>query len=97
VMLASCCSTLPAGDVTGCEEIVSEGNQAVCSADLMAFGNAGLCAGSIGSPPETTCDELATCCSSPALTTEQAVACEETASSGDQPACDEGSGIYCVK
>lgn len=57
--LATCCPTLPANAVDGCNTVVSANNDSICSQQLANYQAATYCGSSSGTG---SCSDLATCC-----------------------------------
>jgi hypothetical protein len=101
--LSACCGSLPSADQSTCEEYVSSGVAADCSAALSTFMESGYCGGlgsgsgsgastSSGSSGGGGCAALSVCCAS--LTSDDQEGCEEIVSEGDAAECSEELEAY---
>ncbi len=100
--LSSCCSLLPSEEQAGCNNLVTEGDDATCSAELTAYQDDSLCGGKATGPTSGSgtgtsgggsgCSGLSSCCSS--LPSEEQAGCNELVTEGDDATCSAELTAY---
>lgn len=81
--LSTCCPTLPANAVDGCNTVVHADNDSICSQQLGNYKSAGFC----GQGSSTgACDKLGACCPS-IMDTQAQMGCTQLAQSGMDSSC----------
>ena len=92
---------MPSEEQAGCNELVTEGDDATCSAELTAYQDDSLCGGgsttSSGSGTGTStgsggCSALSSCCSS--LPSEEQAGCNDLVTEGNAAECSAELTAY---
>jgi hypothetical protein len=92
---------VPSADQASCNELVTEGDDTVCTEELSAYQDAGECGGSSsgssgggssGSSGSGGCSSLSDCCSS--VPSADEASCNEVVTEGDATVCSEELSAY---
>jgi hypothetical protein len=83
--LSACCGTLESEEQAGCDETVTEGNDALCASSVTSYGCGATGTGSGTGTSGGGCSALSTCCAT--IEEAEQATCNEIVSEGNDSSC----------
>jgi hypothetical protein len=83
--LSTCCGTLESEEQAGCDETVTEGNDALCASSVTSYGCGATGTGSGTGTSGGGCSALSTCCAT--IEEAEQATCNEIVSEGNDSSC----------